>query len=175
MDYIKSFISLGAALGWLILLFYFASFLETLIRKIKGSRNKNISLNFDIKVVLFSFVCILCSVISIIPKTQLGSTQIDSLFEKLEYTEKYYVLMYPGGAKDKNYKIEADITSTIVEYESGSERKYYIERAYFSNGGYITFYNNMDWKNLKVGERVSILDDKDKYWDIELTKDRVNK
>lgn len=175
MEDILYLISFGAIVGGFFILIAIAILIEFIINSIRGVKYEKPKVRLSKNMIAIISISLLCFIITIIPKTPLGSTQIDSLFEKSEYTEKYYVLMYPGGAKDKNYKVEADITSTIVGYESGSERKYYIEKAYFSNGGYITFYNNMDWNDLKVGEKVSILDDKDKYWDIELTKDRVNK
>lgn len=96
----------------------------------------------------------------------LGSTQIGNIFESEKYNEQYYVYLYPDKNGTKNYKVKADI------YKNG--RDYYLETAYFNNGGYITFDNYGYDDSLEVGEKIRVRDDEDKVWYIELSKQRVN-
>lgn len=100
----------------------------------------------------------------------LASTKIGSVFEKEEFTTYYYVNMYPERSASKNYHVKAKICAYTEQYgENDYERRYEIQEAYFPNGGKITFYDNGIDETLKLNKRVSVLDDEDKLWDIELT------
>lgn len=107
-----------------------------------------------------------CVIVTIAANTKLGSTNIGGLFERINYTESYYVNLFPENANDKNYKVKAE----IEKIGNG----YYISKAYFSNGGYITFNNNGTDKSLKVSSKIGIYDDEDKYWRVELTTQKSN-
>lgn len=112
-------------------------------------------------------VCVgFCIIVTIAANTKLGSTNIGGLFERINYTESYYINLFPENANDKNYKVKAEIE------KMGS--RYYINKAYFSNGGYITFNNNGRNSSLKIGSKIGIYDDKDKYWRVELTNEKCN-
>ena len=105
--------------------------------------------------------------------TDLGSTTIGSYIEKREYTEYYYVNMFPDGSEDTNYRNKAKIIATLEDRYDGSdeytERAYYIEKAYLSNGEIIEFENTIGGYSLELGKKVSIYDDEDNYWKVELT------
>ena len=75
--------------------------------------------------------------------------------------------MFPEDSVSKNYKVTADISSFFDE-----ERVYYLQRAYFPNGGYITFDNSWG-ESLEVDEKVSLIDDEGNHWHIKLTKEKV--
>lgn len=102
-----------------------------------------------------------------------------SLIEKNEYAEYYYVNMFPENDKSKKYKVKAEISARYDENESTNNdgnittydvRHYYIEKADFSNGGYITF--NAD-EPLELNKKVSLVDDDDKNWNIEMINEKV--
>jgi hypothetical protein len=80
---------------------------------------------------------------------------------------KYYVNMFPDDGVSKNYRVVADISKV----EEGGD--YYITKAYFPNGGYITFEDSYGVSELEFNKKVSIKDDKGKEWEIELTKQKA--
>lgn len=172
MENIKSLITLGALIGFLKILQLTPLLIIILVNKIKRNKDEEFNIKFN-KYSIFWGICIVCAIINIIPNTYLGSTQINSIIEKNQYKEKYYVYMYPEGNENKYYKLKADIYSQVSIYDEYSEREYFIEKAYFPNGGYITFNNSFDFNSLKVEEKSSIHDDEGKYWEIVLTKDKV--
>ncbi len=96
-----------------------------------------------------------------------ASSSIGSFIEKSEYTQYYYVYLYPEGSESKNYKVKAEIYAHYVEYPDSRERVYSIVKAWFTNNGYITFLS--DQKTLIVGKKVPQQDSDDKWWDVELT------
>ena len=175
MEGIKYLISLGSLIGIFVILLFILLLIQNLIRKIRGLKTEKINITTNKKVAIFCFICVLCTIPGIISKTPLGSTQIDSIFEKPEYREQYYIYMYPKESASKNYKLEADIYSNLTEYEDNKVREYFIEKAYFPNGGYLTFENNLGMTSLEIDKKVSITDDKDKDWEIVLTKEKVKK
>lgn len=107
-----------------------------------------------------------CIAVTIAINTKLGSTNIGGLFERINYTENYYVNLFPENAKSKNYKVEAEI-----EAAGG---KYYIIKAYFPNGGHLTFYDSLYFWPLKLNERVYLVDDSGTSWLVELTSQKCN-
>jgi hypothetical protein len=70
-------------------------------------------------------------------------------------------------ARKQNYKVAADI--------SLEEGYYYITKAYFPNGGNVTFENIHGTSNfsLEFKKKIRIRDDDNKWWDIELTNEIV--
>lgn len=173
IDILGIVIGLGALGGYIVIATIIFSLLKRLTSKIKGYENKKLFSNISKVDIIFLVICFTCLLLSIIPSTSLGSTTIGSLFEKEEYEEKYYVYMYPEKSQSENYKLEADIISKMTSRGDDNERGYFIEKVYFPNGGYITFYNSIGWESLRIGEKIRTLDDKEKYWDIELTKEKV--
>lgn len=75
-------------------------------------------------IVIFLFVFI-----GIIEK--FGIENPNSILAKREFDFKGYVYAFPNEKYDKNYHLEADIL------KEGS--RYYVQRIYFYNGGYIDF------------------------------------
>ncbi len=117
-----------------------------------------------------------------------SNTQIGSLFERSNYKEKYWVNLFPNENNDKNYRVPADIIATFYTSENEcennfgvnepceqSERLYLISKAYFNNGGYITFDDTEESESLKINEKVLITDVDGKEWWIELTDKKVIK
>lgn len=115
-----------------------------------------------------------------------SNTQIGSLFESRNYKEKYWVNLFPNKDNAKNYRVPADIIATYSIGDSDcenyfglnescekSERIYLIEKAYFTNGGYITFENTEEAIPLQVNEKVPITDIDGTNWWIELTNKQV--
>lgn len=109
--------------------------------------------------------------------TNIGSSSIGSFIERKEYSEYYYVNMFPEKSKDENYRVKAKIIATTDTeiYDDNSNnssqrsiRVYYIEKAYFDNGDIITFYDSYG-DSLELNKKVGIYDDNDNYWKIELT------
>lgn len=96
--------------------------------------------------------------------TPFGSTQIGNLFERCQYKEYYYVNLFPENAESKNYKVKAQIEKI--------EDQYFIIKAFFPNGGYITFEDSYGFDSLVVNKKTSIIDDNNKNWDIILTKEK---
>ena len=175
MENIKYLISLGSLIGTFIIVLFILLIIQNLIKKIRGIEIDKIDILANKKVIIFCCICVLCSMTTIIAKTPLGSTQIDSILEKPEYREQYYVYMYPEGSLSKNYKLEADIYSNLTEYEDNKVREYFIEKAYFPNGGYITFEDDLRMTSLEIDKKVSITDDENKDWKVVLTKEKVKK
>lgn len=176
MEEIKYFINIGSIIGFFVILFFLFTIIQRTINRIRGIKNEKLNIKFDKKINTLIFISVTCFIINEISSSPLGSTQIGSLIEKPEYTEKYYVYLYPEGSQSKNYKLEADISAKIIKYEEGSEREYFIDKAYFPNGGYIAFdYEDNYSDPLQIGKRTTFRDNKSKYWDIELTKEKVKK
>ena len=106
------------------------------------------------------------------------STEIGSVFEKQKYKTSVYVNLFPYNDESKNYRLKADIESSMTFEELlRGDRYYKLEKIHFNNGGYITF-DNIDWdkeNTLILNKQVYFRDDKDNSWYIELTKEKVKK
>lgn len=110
-----------------------------------------------------------------------GEERIDSLFEKSEYTTKYYVNLFPDEDSAKNYRLPADIHVYHENHEGDetltSVKCIRIEKAYLPNGGYVSFsyneYNEEDEKNLRFGKKVDLTDSSGKNWYVELVDRKV--
>lgn len=121
-----------------------------------------------------------------------SNTQIGSLFEGSDYQEKYWVNLFQNTENAKNYRVIADITATLsctegepIDYDpfgergesSKCDRVYIINKAYFNNGGFITFESendNADY-SLKLNKKIFITDDNGKEWYVELTNIKADK
>jgi hypothetical protein len=79
----------------------------------------------------------------------------------------YYINLFPEDSKSKNYRIKGK-----VEYE-GDSQEYFLVKATFPNGGYITFDGSYGDSPLEFYKKVYIEDDDGKGWYVELTKEKV--
>ncbi|MFT9486642.1 MAG: hypothetical protein ACH0QD_04635 [Tepidibacillus sp.] len=77
---------------------------------------------------------------------------------------KYYVNLYPGDGV-KNYRVLADVSK---------EGEYYINKAYFPNGGFITFENAYAITPIQFNNKIEIHDDQNRTWYVELTPLKKN-
>jgi len=106
-----------------------------------------------------------------------GNTQIGSLWEKSDYRETYYVLLYPKDSSSKNYKVPARIWSHVESYETSYrddvevrfERIYNLEYVSFQNGGYLYFED----QEIELGEKCSVKDHTGERWEVELTNQKA--
>lgn len=115
-----------------------------------------------------------------------GTDTIGSIFEKYNFTSQYYVNLFPDIYSIKNYRVKADIVASYIDYvyededgnnKHGKQRVYWIKKAYFNNGGYITFNNAIEneHEGLVLNTKIHIKDDNDTSWYIELTEEKVCK
>lgn len=79
---------------------------------------------------------------------------------------RYYVNLFEKTDAQKNYRVPG----LIYKDDYG----FHLHEVYWSNGGSLSFENGAAYSDLIVGEKVSIKDDKDKEWYVELTKEKVN-
>lgn len=111
----------------------------------------------------------------IVGSTPFGSTRIGGTFEKGEYTEEYYVLAFPEGSRDLNYKVKAEIQASI-RYE-GFElvRVYRIMKIAWPQGGTTTFEKEgARGYSLEPEKLVAVSDDDGKVWEIQLTEEKAD-
>lgn len=122
-----------------------------------------------IKVLLF-----LIGFFHIIMSTLFTNTQIGSLYEKSEYTEKYYIYLTYSKNDVKFYKLPADIYSSVDTYEdyngsTHSVRNYYITKVYWPNGHIMNF----DYMEIEPEKQCSVYDFEGNDYYIELTTAKV--
>lgn len=101
-----------------------------------------------------------------------GSKIPGSFFERADYEGMFYVNLFPNGQKVKSYRVPALIRASVesdTDYDdqSYSWREYRIDFAIMPNGGKVTF-NDAD-EYLELDKTVTLLDDKERYWGVELT------
>jgi hypothetical protein len=75
----------------------------------------------------------------------------------------YYVNLFEKEDGQKNYRVPGIISAT--------EDGYGLIVVFWSNGGELTFYDS--YSDLIIGEKVSIQDDTDKEWFVELTEEKA--
>lgn len=107
-----------------------------------------------------------------------GNTNIGSLFEKLEYTENYYVYMRTSDSSSKSYKLEATIRRDEYGDDEHNFDGYFIEELRFNNGGFVTFMEKDQTphpsEELELHEEKKLQSlDGDTYY-ITLTKEKVS-
>ncbi|MBQ2743427.1 MAG: hypothetical protein IJF32_11570 [Oscillospiraceae bacterium] len=93
-----------------------------------------ITIVFILGVVYFPFAFLNC-----------GTYDFGSIFEKNSYTEDFYVYVGERFNTTKQYKVKATIRKTSFKFEP----HYYIKKLYLSNGGYISFADD-----ISLGEEV---------------------
>jgi hypothetical protein len=107
-----------------------------------------------------------------------GSRIPGSFFERADYQGMFYVNLFPNGQKVKSYRVPALIRASVesdTDYDdrSYSWREYRMQFAVMPNGGRITFYHADEY--LQLGKIVTLFDDNESYWGVELTDQLVRK
>lgn len=111
-----------------------------------------------------------------IMQTFYRNTQIGSIYEKSEYSEKYYVYLSYSKDSVKLYKLPADITSCLEEYVDSSDnlahtRQYYISNVYWPNGNILDF----DYQEITPNKKSHFCDREGNNYYIELTTEKYSK
>jgi hypothetical protein len=119
------------------------------------------------KYVVIYIVGLIWGIIMILPYTPYGSEQIGSLIEKREYKSFYYVNIFREGEETKNYRVRGMIYS-YVDSEFG--RKYFLDYVSNMDNGKELYFEPDE--SLVLNEKVSLIDEHDNYWDVELTEER---
>lgn len=116
-------------------------------------------------------VIVIRTIIGIVALVLVGMFMFNIVKGFFYYDDKYYVNLFPENNTSKNYRVEANI------FYDNDYGEYYIEKAYFPNNGYITFDNSFGIPDnaLEFNKKVLVKDDKGRYWNVELTKQRVKK
>lgn len=101
-----------------------------------------------------------------------------SFFECADYQGMFYVNLFPDAQKVKSYRVPALIrasteSDTDHDDRSYSWREYRIDFAIMPNGGKVTFHDAD--KCLELGKTVTLFDDNERHWGVELTDRPVRK
>ncbi len=112
----------------------------------------------------------------IVGSTPFGTTVIDGVLEKREYSEEYYVFVFPDDDKVMSYRVKARIHSYSKLENMERIRRYEVERIDLPDGAVATF----EWLkgsgySLQTDRTVVVRDDNGKPWGILLTRDRFLK
>jgi hypothetical protein len=150
------FIAAAVALYWVLKWFY-------------GKRDGTFQ---DMPNKVFMWVAVVFALGMIFGTPYWGTTKPGSFFERAEYQGMFYVLLYPNGQKVKSYRVPALVTSRVEsqvdqDERSYSWREYRIEFAVMPNGGKITFYDSDEL--LELDGLVTMHDDQERYWGVQLT------
>jgi preprotein translocase subunit SecE len=116
---------------------------------------------------LKQLIAITVIVLSLIPiyKYFYGNEVIGSFLEKTKpYEVQYYVNLFEDTKVTKNYRLKADITV--------QDRNIELEKVYWPNGGYLTFYTNEN-DSLEFNKKIYCVDSKGTIYYIELTNQKV--
>jgi len=89
----------------------------------------------------------------------------------------FYVNLFPDGQKVKSYRVPAHIRALVGSKTDNSDqsyscREYLIEFAVMPNGGKVTFDSI---ESLELGKAVTLFDDNEKHWRVELTDQPARK
>jgi len=109
-----------------------------------------------------------------------GTKVPGSFFERDEYREMFYVNLFPDEQRVKSYRVPASI---LVYLEGGYDydndpvywRAYKIQFAIMPNGGKVTFGFSDDYVPLELGSTVTVYDDDERPWGVELTDKPASK
>lgn len=82
-------------------------------------------------------------------------------------TGSYYVNLFPEKSESKNYRVIGDVE---CDSESG---ECFLIKVTFLNGGYRTFGDYFGISPLIFYKQVTYKDDKGTYWNVELTKEKI--
>jgi hypothetical protein len=125
-------------------------------------RNRKINFLYPLSLILSISICVIVNYYG----TKYCGEQIGCLFEKEDYNAVYYVNVFEDRNNTKNYRLKADILKI--------EGKYYIDKAYWPNGGFLSFDSYGPDYPLSVGDKIGVPDNSHKIWFIELTKIKIN-
>lgn len=102
-----------------------------------------------------------------------ANTDIGSILEKESYKESYYVYIREDMNEAKAYKLKADIVKRTYKFEP----HYYLEKVYWGNGGYLTYFVQggrvKDSAQVYPGIEASVTDKQDKTYYVTLTKEKA--
>lgn len=112
----------------------------------------------------------------IVGSTPFGTTVIDSVLEKREYSEEYYVFAFPDDEKITSYRVKARIHSYSKLENMERIRRYEVERIDLPDGVVATFeLRKGSGYSLEVDRIITVRDDNGKQWGIQLTRDKFLK
>lgn len=116
------------------------------------------------------------------------NSNIGSFLEKESYSEQYYVYIRNNNKQSKSYRCKADIYKGDYGYPSYTDEGeetfiiqgngYFLEKVYWSNGGYLTFTND-NWlettssARVYPGKEVLVKDYHDIEYYVTLTTEKV--
>jgi hypothetical protein len=140
-----------------------------------GKRNGTIN---DMPNKAFMWVAVIFALGMVFGTPYWGTKKPGSFFERAAYQGMFYVYLYPNGQKVKSYRVPAMVTSRVESDEdqdgrSYSWREYRIEFALMPNGGRITFYDSDVL--LELDQVVTMYDDHERLWGVQLTDQIVKK
>jgi hypothetical protein len=131
--------------------------------------NRDKDYKFLSKIYIFLYpLGFIWGIIMVLPYTPYGSEQIGSLIEKREYKSFYYVNLFPEGVETKSYRVRG-LVDSYMDSEYG--RKYFLSYVIMENGRELYFEPD---ENLVLNEKVSLVDENDNYWYVELTEARFH-
>lgn len=90
-------------------------------------------------------------------------TTIGGFFENVDYYEFYYVNVFENERTTKNYQLPGLI------YRNTEYGEYELIEFEWPNGGYIQLYDRSYDQPLVPGDKVKVVDNKDKTWYVQLT------
>ena len=124
---------------------------------------------------IFSCIALAVAVGLIFGTSYFGTKRPGSFFERDDYEGMFYVNLFPEGQEVKSYRVPAMITARVGETEYGDDiyswREYRIDFAAMPNGGKIAF--DISDETLELGKKVTVVDNKERYWGVKLTEQPV--
>ena len=92
-------------------------------------------------------------------------------YDNINYKPRGTYCYYVEIQNAKKYVLPAKISVSIEEYEdaeghSYTSRKYYIEKAYWTNGGYLLFEGNDS--DITINDTITLYDQNENQWEVEL-------
>lgn len=111
-----------------------------------------------------------------------GDEELGSYFEKSEYKTQYYINIFPENESNKKYRLPAKIHVFSQSEEGRPTEDYFgqehtetyttkfiiLEKVLWPNDGYLYFNCPIE-----IGEKTLCKDREGKYWNIELTNEKV--
>lgn len=155
-------LSITFSIIYIFVIGYIAAYIACII--IVGILKKQIT-QYKLKIYLICLAVALLGVICYFA----GSKNIDSYFARDRFITTYMVNCFPENAREKNYRLKADIRVNNGNIFSLKDKEIYILKVYFTNGGYLVPQYE-DSYNFKDTRKIRIQDQNDKWWDIEIPK-----
>lgn len=106
--------------------------------------------------------------------TPLGTETMGGAFEKRDYTAAYYILLFPEGSKDQNYRVPAAIRSQLSREAMMLVRQYKVLSARLPGGGVLHFeVPEGGAGSLRTDRTVTVRDREGRPWGVMLTKQKA--